>query len=95
MSLALRLGKTITELREQMSSAEFNLWIAYDAESPIADDRGDLHAAMVAAAAFQSQGAKVKVSDMMPNWTGEPGGEQQDDEGSADPFQAALLRMAK
>lgn len=94
MSLALRLGKTLAELREQMSSAELNLWIALDAESPIADDRADLHAAMIAAAAFQSQGAKVKVSDMMPNWSGEPA-MVKEEEGGGDPFQAALMRMAK
>ncbi|CAJ3577960.1 DUF4035 domain-containing protein [Burkholderia pseudomallei] len=94
MSLALRLGKTLAELREQMSSAELSLWIGYDAESPVADDRADLHAAMIAAAAFQSQGAKVKVSDMMPRWSGEPA-TAEGEEGGGDPFQAALMRMAK
>jgi hypothetical protein len=95
MTLALRLGRTVAELRHEMTAAEFGLWMAYDAESPIADDRYDLHAAMVSSAVFQAQGGKVKVADMMPNWSGEPSGEGEDERGSADAFHAALLRMAK
>ncbi|MCS6489747.1 hypothetical protein NX872_15895 [Burkholderia thailandensis] len=49
---------------------------------------------MIAAAAFQSQGAKVKVSDMMPRWSGAPVADEEE-EGGGDPFQAALMRMAK
>ncbi|AOI88971.1 phage tail assembly protein T [Burkholderia pseudomultivorans] len=93
MTLALRLGKTLAELRSSMSAAEFVLWQALDAESPISDDRYDLHAAMVASAVFQAQGAKVKVSDMLPNWGG--GESEAAQEVADDPFFAALASMAK
>ncbi|RQZ60987.1 DUF4035 domain-containing protein [Burkholderia sp. Bp9004] len=93
MTLALRLGRTLAELRAQMSSAEFALWQALDAESPISDDRYDLHAAMVASAVFQAQGAKVKVSDMLPNWGG--GDSEDAQEVEDDPFFVGLLSMAK
>ena len=76
-----------------MSSAEFALWQALDAESPISDDRYDLHAAMVASAVFQAQGAKVKVSDMLPNWGG--GDSEDAQEAEDDPLFVGLLRMAK
>ena len=76
-----------------MSAAEFVLWQALDAESPISDDRYDLHAAMVASAVFQAQGAKVKVSDMLPNWGGSESDEVQ--EVADDTFFAALMSMAK
>nr|WP_244912206.1 phage tail protein [Burkholderia aenigmatica] len=91
--LALRLGRTLAELRAQMSSAEFALWQALDAESPISDDRYDLHAAMVASAVFQAQGAKVKVSDMLPNWGG--GEAECAQEVADDPFFMGLMSMAK
>ncbi|CAB3750816.1 hypothetical protein GQ57_15920 [Burkholderia sp. MSh2] len=93
MTLALRLGRTLAELRAQMSSAEFALWQALDAESPISDDRFDLHAAMVASAVFQAQGAKVKVSDMLPSWGGSETGAAQ--EVTDDPFFMGLMSMAK
>ncbi|MGY6240745.1 phage tail assembly protein T (plasmid) [Burkholderia ambifaria] len=92
MTLALRLGKTLAELRADMSTAEFALWQALDAESPISDDRFDLHAAMVASAVFQAQGAKIKVADMMPNWAGESADVE---EVADDPFFAGLMRLVK
>lgn len=101
MALALRLGRTLAELRATMSAAEFGLWQAFDAESPITDDRNDFLAAMVASAAFQAQGAKVKLSDMLPNWGGEPRSEateideESDDVESDNPLRSALLRLAK
>ncbi|HEF4773663.1 phage tail assembly protein T [Burkholderia multivorans] len=92
MTLALRLGRTLAELRAQMSAAEFALWQAFDAESPISEERYDLHAAMVASAVFQAQGAKVKVADMMPKWGGESEDAQQTDD---DPFFVGLMSLAK
>ncbi|WP_175980960.1 DUF4035 domain-containing protein [Burkholderia sp. BCC1630] len=92
MTLALRLGKTLAELRAQMSAAEFALWQALNAESPISDDRYDLHAAMVASSVFQAQGAKVKVADMMPNWRGVSEDAQVVED---DPFFAGLMSLAK
>lgn len=68
MTLALRLGRTVGELMATMSAAELLLWRAYDAESPLADARGDIQAALVASSVFQAQGAKVKLTDVLPRW---------------------------
>ena len=69
LALALRLGKTLGELRETMSAEELHLWKAFNLESPISDVRGDVQAAIVAASAFQAQGAKVSALDLLPKWT--------------------------
>lgn len=71
LALALRLGMTLHDLREQMSAEELMLWMAYDRVSPIADIRGDIQASIVAASTLQAQGAKVTASDMMPKWAPE------------------------
>ena len=71
LALALRLGMTLRDLREQMSAEELMLWMAYDRVSPIADIRGDIQASIVAASTLQAQGAKVTASDMMPKWAPE------------------------
>lgn len=68
LTLALRLGMTLQELRERMSAEELLLWMAYNRDSPIGDVRGDIQASIVAAAAFQAQGAKVCAIDLMPVW---------------------------
>ncbi|KAB1593802.1 DUF4035 domain-containing protein [Burkholderia cepacia] len=92
MTLALRLSRTLAELRAQISSGEFELWKQFDSESPISDDRYDLHAAMVSSAVFQAQGAKVKIADMMPSWTGDSA---DDRDAADDPFFAALMGLEK
>ncbi|ORC61368.1 hypothetical protein BZK31_03405 [Pseudomonas floridensis] len=68
MALALRLGMTLQDLRERMSAEELLLWMAFNRESPISDVRGDVQASIIAAAAFQSQGAKVSALDVLPQW---------------------------
>lgn len=68
MALALRLGKTLRELVEQLSAEELFLWQAFNRESPITDVRGDVQTAMLAAAIFQAQGAKISVLDLLPKW---------------------------
>lgn len=68
LALALRLGMTLQDLRERMSAEELLLWMAYDQGSPISDSRGDILAAVTAAAAFQAQGAKVSALDLIPKW---------------------------
>ncbi|WP_200868008.1 DUF4035 domain-containing protein [Pseudomonas syringae] len=52
-----------------MSAEELMLWMAYNRESPISDVRGDVQASIIAAAAFQSQGAKVSALDVLPQWS--------------------------
>ncbi|MEE4626627.1 hypothetical protein V2L00_23270 [Pseudomonas alliivorans] len=51
-----------------MSAEELLLWMAFNRESPISDVRGDVQASIIAAAAFQSQGAKVTALDVLPQW---------------------------
>lgn len=71
LSLALRLGMTLYDLRERMSAEELMLWMAYDRASPIGDVRGDIQTSIIAASGLQAQGAKVTASDMMPKWAPE------------------------
>lgn len=78
MALALRLGKTLHELIEQLSAEELFLWQAYNRESPISDLRGDVQTAIIAAAALQAQGAKIAPIDLLPKWRA--GTEAPDDE---------------
>lgn len=74
MTLALRMGRTVGELMDGMTAAELVLWKAYDAESPLSDQRGDIQAALVASSVFQAQGAKMSIADVLPRWgaTSEP-----------------------
>lgn len=74
MTLALRMGRTVGELMDEMTASELMLWKAYDAESPLSDHRGDIHAALVASSVLQAQGAKVSLGDVLPRWgaTSEP-----------------------
>lgn len=44
------------------------MWIAYDRLSPIGDWRGDVQAAQVATATFNSQGGKMSLNDVLLKW---------------------------
>lgn len=68
LTLALRLGMTLQDLRERMSAEELFLWMAYNEESPLSDARGDIQASIIAASTLQAQGAKVTPMDMMMKW---------------------------
>lgn len=72
LTLALRLGMTLQDLREKMSAEEMFLWMAYNQESPLSDTRGDIQASIIAASVFQAQGAKVSAVDLLPKWKDEP-----------------------
>jgi len=65
MTLALRLGRTLHELRSTLTASELKMWIAYDRVSPIGDWRGDVQAAQVSAAAFNAQGGKFEIKDLI------------------------------
>ncbi|MDV2901774.1 DUF4035 domain-containing protein [Phytobacter diazotrophicus] len=65
MSLALRLGRTLHELRSTLTASELKMWIAYDRMSPIGDWRGDVQAAQISAALFNAQGGKYEISDLL------------------------------
>ncbi|NMY81670.1 DUF4035 domain-containing protein [Pseudomonas rhodesiae] len=98
MALALRLGMTLQDLRERMSAEELLLWMAYDQGSPISDSRGDILAAVTAAAAFQAQGAKVSALDLIPKWKPEavtPLDEEQEAEQGEELFRTFLMAKSE
>lgn len=72
MKLALRLGRTLGELKESISMSELRMWAAYDQISPIGDERGDIHAAQVSAAVHNAQrGANdqpVDLNNLVIRW---------------------------
>lgn len=68
MSLALRMGRTVNELRATLTASELKMWIAYDRLSPIGDWRGDVQAAQVSTAILNSQGSKATIDEMLLKW---------------------------
>ncbi|ECW3604171.1 DUF4035 domain-containing protein, partial [Salmonella enterica] len=80
MALALRMGRTLSELRQTMTASELLMWIEFDRQSPIGDIRGDIQAAQIVSAVYGSQGAKVPLDDAILRW----GGDEQDE--GKDPF---------
>lgn len=66
--MALRLGRTVHELRQTLTASEMKMWIAYDRLSPIGDWRGDVQAAQVATAAINAQGGKLGLNDALLKW---------------------------
>ncbi|WP_282235635.1 phage tail assembly protein T [Salinicola endophyticus] len=74
MTLALRLGRTLDELGQQMTARELMLWTAFDKQSPIGDRRADIQHASTASAICQALGADVKLSGLVLDWDG--GGEE-------------------
>lgn len=98
LTLALRLGMTLQELRERMSAEELFLWMAYNQESPLSDTRGDIQASIIAASIFQAQGAKVSAVDLLPKWKVEqdnPADEAAQAEEGEELFKAFLLVKAE
>ncbi len=73
MSLALRMGRTLHELRQTITASELKMWIEFDRISPIGDWRTDAQAAQIAVATLNSQGGKFNIPDVMLKW-----GEQKD-----------------
>jgi len=68
MSLALRMGRTVSELRASITASELKMWIAYDRLSPIGDWRGDVQAAQVSTAILNAQGGKATIDEMLLRW---------------------------
>lgn len=68
MTLALRMGKTLQGLCAEMTADELRMWLAYDKRSPIGDSRGDIHAAQIVSALYQSQGVKLPLQDALITW---------------------------
>ncbi|KMV33907.1 phage tail assembly protein T [Franconibacter pulveris] len=87
MTLALRLGRTLHELKQTLTASELRMWIEFDRLNPISDRRGDIQAAQISAAVLNSQGAKLSLDDLLLQWSEtEPNEESAELEG----FFAAL-----
>ena len=98
LTLALRLGMTLQDLRSRMSAEELFLWMAYNQESPLSDTRGDIQASIIAASVFQAQGAKVSAVDLMPKWKDEAAAvvdEAAEAEEGVEMFKAFLMVKAE
>ncbi|WES67186.1 DUF4035 domain-containing protein [Superficieibacter sp. HKU1] len=78
MSLALRLGRTLAELRQSMTASELMMWIEYDRHNPIGDVRGDIQAAQITSAVYGAQGVKVPLNDAILQWSGDENAEAED-----------------
>ncbi|MBF6637905.1 DUF4035 domain-containing protein [Rouxiella badensis] len=68
MTLALRLGRTLHELKSTLTASELKLWMEYDKLSPIGDRRGDRQAAQITAAIFNAKGGNVSIEDATIQW---------------------------
>ena len=90
MSLALRMGRTLGELRQSMTANELMMWAEYDRLSPIGDVRGDILAAQIVSATYGAQGAKVSIEDALIQWIDDRDSLESDDEPFA-ALEAALL----
>ncbi|WP_439153463.1 phage tail assembly protein T [Xenorhabdus santafensis] len=87
LTLALRLGKTVAELQGSLSASELMLWMAFDRENPLSDRRGDIQAAQVAAAVYQSQGVKISLNEALLQWG-------NSDEAARDDFEQFFANLA-
>ena len=90
MALALRMGRTLGELRQSMSISEFQMWAEYDRISPVGDIRSDILNAQLVSAVYGSQGGKVSIEEAQLQW----GAEEDKVSNGGDPFvglEAALL----
>ncbi|EHR0862093.1 DUF4035 domain-containing protein [Escherichia coli] len=83
MSLALRMGRTLSELRQNMTASELLMWIEFDRQSPVGDIRSDIQAAQIVSAVYGSQGVKVPLEDAVIQWAAEVDGNDKQD-----PFEA-------
>lgn len=71
MALALRMGRTLAELRQTMTPSELLLWAEYDRTSPVGDVRGDIHNAQLVSAIYGAQGVKVQIDEVVIQWAGD------------------------
>ena len=79
MRLALRLGRTLSELRHSLSASEA---MEFDRVSPLGDERGDIRNAQIVKAVFGAQGMNVALKDAMLCWG------EDEDKPEVDPFAA-------
>ncbi|EPE1850231.1 phage tail assembly protein T [Cronobacter dublinensis] len=87
MTLALRLGRTLHELKQTLTASELRMWIEFDRLNPISDRRGDIQAAQISAAVLNSQGAKLSLDDLLLEWSAT---EPKEESAELESFFAAL-----
>lgn len=68
MMLALRMGRTLSELRREMSASEIMMWAEFDRISPLGDERADILTAQIVSAVYGAQGVKVPLNDALLQW---------------------------
>lgn len=93
MALALRMGRTLAELRQTMAPSELLMWAEYDRISPVEDVRGDIHNAQLVSAIYGAQGVKVPIDEAVIQWAGDT-----EEASQKDPFaglEAAFLEAAR
>ncbi|MDM2897246.1 DUF4035 domain-containing protein [Citrobacter sp. Cpo030] len=83
MALALRMGRTLAELRQTMTPSELLMWAEYDRISPVGDVRGDIHNAQLVSAIYGAQGVKVPIDEAVIQWS-----VSVDENDKQDPFEA-------
>lgn len=92
MQLALRLGRTLGELKQTMSVSELRLWAAFNKISPIGDERGDYQSAQVSAAIYNYQGVEADINKIVLKWS-EP--EEKSEENEWADMEAKFKKLAE
>jgi hypothetical protein len=63
--LALALGKTVTEIEQQMPCRELGEWYAFNSLEPLGEARADLRAALIAFACAAPWSKSAKLTDFL------------------------------
>ncbi|KLH31911.1 phage tail protein [Escherichia coli] len=82
MRVALRLGRTLSEMRPSLSGSEAMMWMEFDMVSKLGDERGDIRNASIVLAGLGAQGMNVALKDAMLCWG------EDEDKPEVDPFAA-------
>lgn len=82
MALALRLGRTLGELRDAMPASELMMWAEYDRISPVGDVRGDILNAQLVSSIYGAQGVKVPLDEAQLKWASD----EETHKTTSDPF---------
>ncbi len=69
--LAGHLGKTVSEIKHTMDSAEFSDWLNYCSRYPFGDAHNDWRFAMVANTVARVAGSETEITDFLPKRTAE------------------------
>ncbi len=81
------MGRTLNELSQSMPASELLMWMEYDRINPISDRRGDIQAAQITSAIYNSHGCKVSLEEAILQWN-EP--EERDSPDGLESFLGAL-----